>query len=128
MGGGEERSTEAREGSRGTRLPLAERVVIDPRKLKDYLLSPDHQVGGPKAAFFARLGFSRSNWRRLEIKLRRLAREVDAELGERTPFGQKYVVRGMITGLTGRRAEVIAVWIVEETGEAPRLVTVYPGG
>jgi hypothetical protein len=80
------------------RLPNAEQAVIDPRKLRDYALSPEHPVGRFKAAFFSRLGFSSSNWEKLDFELRRLAIEGMAELGDRTPFGQKFVVRGTIYG------------------------------
>jgi hypothetical protein len=105
----------------------AEQAVIDPRKLRDYALSPEHPVGRFKAVFFSSLGFSSSNWQVLDLELRRLASEGTAELGDRTPFGQKFVVREIISGPAARSAEVIAVWIIL-TGEAiPRLVTVYPG-
>lgn len=109
------------------RLPNAEQAVIDPRKLREYVLSPEHPIGRFKAVFFSGLGFLVSNWQTLDIELRRLAIEGTAELGDRTPFGQKFVVRGTISGPTARSAKVIAVWIIL-TGETnPRLVTVYPG-
>jgi hypothetical protein len=109
------------------RLPNAEQAVIDPRKLRDYVLSPEHPIGRFKAVFFARLGFSVSNWQALDLELRRLAIEGAAELGDPTPFGQKFVVRGAISGPAPRSAKVTAVWIIL-IGEAnPRLVTVYPG-
>ena len=110
------------------RLPRAEQAVIDPRKLRDYLLSSEHPVGRLKAAFFVQLGFSAAtNWVRLDLELRRLAMEGSAELGERTSFGQKYVVRGRITGPVGRTADVLSVWIILNNEKNPRLVTVYPG-
>lgn len=37
-------------------LPAADRALIQPEKLHDYLLSTEHPVGRFKAAFFARLG------------------------------------------------------------------------
>ena len=36
-------------------LPGAERAFINPPKLLDYLLSPEHPVGRTKARFFAAL-------------------------------------------------------------------------
>ncbi len=108
------------------KLPEAERALIDVRKLRDYVLSPEHPVGRFKAAFFAGLGFTSSNWSTLELELRKLAQQGSTEPGPRTTFGQKYLVRGKITGPAGRAAVVLTVWIVLEGEEVPRLVTVYP--
>ena len=108
------------------RLPNAELAVIDPRKLRDYALSPAHSVGRFKAAFFSRLGFTQENWERLDRELRRLAIEETAELNERTEFGQKYLVRGVILGPKGRSAEIRSVWIILDGEDVPRLVTIVP--
>jgi len=55
------------------KLPGAEAAVVEPEKVRDYLLSPTHQVGRFKAAFFAALGHSQQNWADLEQDLRNLA-------------------------------------------------------
>jgi len=55
------------------KLPGAEAAVVEPEKVRDYLLSPTHQVGRFKAAFFAALGYSQQNWADLEQDLRNLA-------------------------------------------------------
>jgi uncharacterized protein DUF6883 len=109
------------------RLPRAEKAVIDPAKLRDYVLSPQHPVGRFKATFFAQLGYSTTNWVRLDLELRRLAMEGTAELAERNSFGQKYVVRGRIVGQAGRTANVVSVWIILNDEDIPRFVTVFPG-
>ena len=36
-------------------LPNADKAVIDPRKLRDYALNPEHDSGRFKAAFFAQI-------------------------------------------------------------------------
>lgn len=108
------------------KLPRAEEAVIDPRKLKDYVLSAEHPVGRYKAAFFIALGSSADEWERLEVELRELALHAAAALGERTSFGQKYRVRGRIEGPGGEQADVISVWIVLRGEEVPRFATVYP--
>jgi len=51
-------------------IPNADRAVIDPAKLRAYLLSRSHPVGRFKAAFFLGLGYSAQDWRRLEADLR----------------------------------------------------------
>lgn len=40
------------------KLPHCERAVVAPEKIREYLLSIDHEDGGPKAAFFLRFGFA----------------------------------------------------------------------
>ena len=86
------------------KLPAAERAVIVPAKIRDYLLSTSHSVGRFKAPFFARLGYTRANWRRLEEDLLNLAVSGDAELGRDSPYGQKYEIRGILNGPSGRSA------------------------
>jgi len=108
------------------KLPNAALAVIDPRKLRNYALSPVHPVGRFKAAFFSRLGFTPANWESLDLELRRMAVQEAAELGERTAFGQKYLVRGPLLGPKGLRAEIRCVWIILDGEQAPRLVTILP--
>jgi len=108
------------------RLPNSERAEIDQRKLIDYVLSPAHPLGRFKAAFFHRRGFTADNWAALCDQLLALAREGDAVAGERSAFGQKYLVSGILTGSGGHEFEVLTVWIVLEGDDIPRFVTVYP--
>ena len=107
-------------------LPNGENAVIDPRKLRDYVLSAEHSVGRFKAAYFIKLGFTSQRWKRLDLELRRLALREPAEIGEKNEFGQKYVVRGTITSPTGKSAWIVTVWIILNGEQLPRLVTMYP--
>ncbi len=109
------------------KLPGAERAIVDPAKVRDYLLSPEHPVGRSKARFFAALGFSREAWTELRQALLALARTGEAAPGPESPFGQKYVVRGIIRGPTGREAVIATAWIVLIGENRPRLVTAYAG-
>lgn len=107
------------------RLPAAEHVIIDPRKLRDYLLSSTHPVGRFKAAFFKSLGYGAEDWGRLGSDLRRLAaREVHST--ETTGHGRKYELRGELTGPNGRSEGIVSVWIVLNEETVPRFVTAYP--
>lgn len=108
-------------------LPNAERAVVDGAKVRDYLLSPDHRVGRSKARCFGALGFTQGAWPALRDALVALAREGEAERGETSVFGQKYVVRGNMLGPAGRTAEVVTVWILLRGEDTPRFVTAYPG-
>jgi len=109
-------------------VPGAERAVVDPAKVRDYLLSTSHSVGRYKAAFFNALDYSAERPSELERDLRtHLASAVVARV-EGTPFGQKYIIRGMIAGPGGRRADLVSVWVVLTGEDYPRFVTAYPGG
>ena len=108
------------------RLPEAGRAVIDVAKVRDYLLAPSHPVGRFKAAFFCGLGYSRSDWCRLESDLRKLALCEEAIPLQAIEYGQKYEVRGTLTGPARRKARVITVWNVPAGDDVPRFVTAYP--
>ena len=77
------------------KLPAAERSVIVPSKIRDYLLSTSHPVGRFKVPFFISFGYTSANWQRLEEDLLALAVSGDAELSKSSPYGhgQKYEIR-----------------------------------
>jgi hypothetical protein len=108
------------------RLPHADQAVIDPRKIRDYLLSPEHPVGRFKAHFFERLGFTKENWGDFRVQVSGIAQRGEAEVGQRTDYGQKYIVRGSIVSKVGRSARVRTIWIVLHDEEMPRFVTAVP--
>lgn len=107
-------------------LPNSDRAVVDPRKVREYLLSMEHPVGRFKARFFGSIGFLPAGWRGFIAALERLAREGDVHRIEDTEFGRKYIVRGRLVGPSGTWADVESVWIVLPGHDAPHLVTVYP--
>jgi hypothetical protein len=109
------------------RLPHAEHAEVEPSKVRDYLLAPDHPDGASKARFFAALGFTRDRWPLLREALLAVARGGDAEPAGAGVYGQKYVARGIVQGPEGRAAAVVTVWIVLRGEDVPRLVTAYPG-
>ena len=109
------------------KLPGFERAVIEPAKLRDYLLSREHPVGRFKAAFFGTLGYSLEGWRRLEADLRTLIASHDAMPGEPSEHGPKYQVRGTLKAPTGATAEIVSIWIILTGEDFPRFVTAYPG-
>ena len=108
------------------KIPGAERAIVDLAKVRDYLLSPEHRVGGAKARFFAQLGLDQQNWAVLHEQLCGFAKQ-EAQLGGATRFGQKYVVPGTIQGPSGRSASLVVIWIILNGEDFPRFVTAYPG-
>jgi hypothetical protein len=108
------------------RLPDAHRAVVDTEKLRDYVLSPDHEHGRHKArVFLSALGIDRDTWEYLREQI--VAGLVDAEVSEvRTGrYGLRYSVPVLIEGLNGQTHEVITGWIIEQEGAPPRLTTAY---
>lgn len=110
------------------RIPNADRAVIEPTKLRGYLLSASHPIGRFKAPFFLGFGYSPEGWRRLESDLRNQHLSQDATPADRSPHGRKYVIRAPLVGPSGRAAEVVSVWVVRAGEDIPRFVTAYPGG
>lgn len=108
------------------KLPNSDSALIDPAKVRDYLLSSEHPVGRFKAAFFAGMGYARDDWRRLSSDLLEIARTGDAISGPGNQFGRKYEVRGTLAGVGHRAAGVVTVWIVLANETSPRFVTAYP--
>lgn len=113
-------------GPRMTTLPDAHRAIIDPEKLRDYVLSLDHDQGKHKArVFLSALGVDRDSWEYLreQIATRVVAAEVsEARTGR---YGMRYSVSMLIEGLNGETHEVTTGWIIEQEGAPPRLTTAY---
>lgn len=110
----------------GWRIPGPEKAVLDPEKIREYLLSETHPVGKFKARYFAALGFRREHWHELAKKLRDTV-ELEAVLAEVNRFGWKFKVRATLQGPSGRSAQVVVIWIVRVGESFPRFVTAYPG-
>jgi hypothetical protein len=108
------------------KLPQCDRAIVSAEKLRHYLLSSRHPVGAHKAAFFATLGFRRSDWRELRRALTLIASLHDVSSSAATLYGHKHAVRGILHGRNGRSAMVVTVWIVVRGDDLPRFVTAYP--
>lgn len=109
-------------------IPNPDRAVVDPTKLREYLLSASHPVGRFKSSFFISLGYGAARWRRLEVDLRCQHLTKSARELEPSPYGRKFVIRATLNGPSGRSAMVTSIWIVRKSEDFPRFVTAYPGG
>ncbi len=109
------------------KVPGAHAAVIEPAKLRGYLLSRSHPIGRFKAPFFELLGYSASTWRQLEEDLRTQHLSQDAVAGKPSPYGQKFEVRATLKGPSGRAAQVVSIWVVLVDEDVPTFVTAYPG-
>ena len=109
-------------------LPNADDAIIDPAKLRDYLLSLEHPHGRFKARFFGALGFHFHRWEELESALRTQHLTQEAESVVVVANGQKFKIRATLVGPAGESAPVVSVWFIRPGEHVPRFVTAYPGG
>jgi hypothetical protein len=100
-------------------------AIVPAEKIREYLLSTTHPIGRYKSAYFTALGYAQVGWEALERDLRALL-ELEAQPLAETEYGQKYAIRGRLTGPNGRSAGVISVWIILTGETAARFVTAYP--
>ena len=95
------------------KLPNAENAVVDEIKLAAYCLDMNHRRGVHKARVFrSALGVTADDSPWLREQLLRAARVCEADIGEKTQWGQKYRVDFSIATETGV-ANVRSAWIVE---------------
>jgi hypothetical protein len=103
----------------------AHAAIISTDKLRDYLLSSTHPIGRYKSAFFRSLGYAQEDWPVLERDLRETLSSEALSLGS-VEYGQKFGVRGTLTGPNGRSGRIVTVWIILSGELTPRFVTAYP--
>jgi hypothetical protein len=108
------------------KLPQAEQAVVPQNKIEHYLLNPGHPIGGSKAGFFLRFGFSREEWHLLANALRQHARANSVANAVCDVDGTAYLVEGPLETPSGRRPRLRSVWLVETGKLAPRFITAYP--
>ena len=107
------------------KLPSGDLAIIDPRKIYDYCLSPDHEDGQHKSRAFASiLGLSTDHADQLLEALRNAAAAEDAALGKHDQYGQRYMIDFEFAGTSGK-ARIRSAWIIRTNETVPRLVTCY---
>ena len=107
------------------KLPGGERPLIDPRKVTEYCLDPEHDDGRHKAHLFETLlGVNLKNANLLLSALAAVAATGEATTGKLDKYGQRYVIDLDFTG-PGGTAALRSVWIVRRGESIPRLVTCY---
>lgn len=110
------------------KLPNYEKAFIDPIKIRDYILSTSHPIGRFKAALFQRMGYNKNNWKQLVSDIKQYHLHLEAELVEKTKYGQKYKITGLIQGPNGKRIMLKSIWIILKGENRPRFITIYPEG
>ena len=108
------------------KLPNREFAVIEPEKLTDYLLNPNHRRGGAKARLLIRFGYSATDWQRLEADIRQYHLGTDVEMVRETPYGTRYQIFAALQTPTNESLLVRTVWQVDHGQTFPRLITLVP--
>ena len=108
------------------RVPNGDKARIDPRKLRDYALNPEHISGRHKAEFFVQMGYSADDWQRLERDIREQHLSQLAEPGQESPFGRKFTITAPLQGPQGLARQVTTVWMIKTGKDFPELVTIFP--
>lgn len=108
------------------KIPHAASAVVPERKINGYLLNPAHPVGGSKALFFIRHGFSPGHWEDLKLVLLRHLAENEVAGLEHTRYGTRFVVDGPVHAPDGTVLNIRCAWYIDSEGEIPRFVTAHP--
>ncbi len=108
------------------RLPNVERSQISEAKVVRYLLSTTHRAGKSKASFFMQFGFDSSRWEELARALKQHATDNEIQLEEKTSFGTRYIIDGLLKAPDGKWLNIRSAWFIDEEVEAPRFVTAHP--
>ena len=107
-------------------LPNVENATIDPRKLTEYALNPDHPVGGHKAKVFnSALGYNQSNAESFMNQIYAKLPQCEAKIGVLDVYGQRFTVDIPITGPNGNTVIVRTGWIVRPNSANPELTTLF---
>ncbi|WP_458412186.1 RHS repeat domain-containing protein [Schinkia sp. CFF1] len=107
-------------------IPNFSKATIDPRKLTDYALNPNHPVGGNKAKVFeSALGYNQSNAGKLMKQIQKNLANTPATLGKADQYGQRYTVDMLIKGANGKTATVRTGWIIKSGSNTPEMTTLF---
>jgi len=78
-----------------------------------------------KSKFLSLAGYTLAHADKLLEDLRGLLDDA-AEFIQATEYGDKYLIRGKLTGPNGRRLRVASVWMTEEATGRTKFVTLIP--
>jgi hypothetical protein len=105
-------------------MKLPSDSVIARAKAANYLLQwrPEND----KSQFLAIAGYAPGQVDRLLQDIRDQLLPLDAVFEETTEYGDKYCIRGTLTGPNGRRLRVVSVWLTEGATGTTKFITLHP--
>ena len=108
------------------KLRGVERAEIRKAKIVEYLLSTTHRAGKSKAALFMEFGFEPQRWEEMDRALRQHAVDNEIVREEKTAFGTRYIIDGLLQTPDGRVLNVRTAWFIDDESDAPRFITAHP--
>ena len=108
-------------------MPLlrnADRAIIEPQKLRDYLFVAEHVDNRGKARLFAALGYARENWQDFDRDLRSQHLTQVASFSRKTPHGDRYRIVAVLQGPRGS-ANIRSIWQYDLGSDVPRFLSAY---
>ena len=100
------------------------RIVVEKRKVVEYLLNLAHPDGAGKARLLIRYGFHPENWEDFVTSVITHAQNAKIISESDTPFGKKIILKGGLETPSQKKLTIISVWIISM--KTPILVTLYP--
>lgn len=92
-------------------------------KITQYLLMSRDE--DDKSKYLALAGYTAAHADQLLHDLRSLL-IADANFVQATDYGDKYEIRGILTGPNGRMLRVVSIWMIERATGQTKFVTLYP--
>ncbi|MBI4528065.1 MAG: hypothetical protein HY695_30085 [Deltaproteobacteria bacterium] len=108
------------------KLPYVAKAEVSKAKIVRYLLSTTHRAGKSKASFFMEFGFESDRWEELATALKEHAVENDISLEEKTSFGVRYVIDGLLKAPDGTWLNIRSAWFIDDGDDSPRFITAHP--
>ena len=103
-----------------------ETTIIEPKKLRDYLLNQSHPEGATKAGYLSELGYNQENYHILEFDLRNQHLTHDAQPGKVSIYGAKFEIVAPLIGPNGKLRLIRSVWMIRKYDTVARLITLIP--
>ncbi|MGE0876375.1 MAG: DUF6883 domain-containing protein [Burkholderiales bacterium] len=108
------------------RIPNAEKAIIVPQKLRDYLLNSAHRRGSTKARLLLACGYRADAWQVLEADLRGQHLTSEFAVARENPYGRRFEISAPLATPSGRRILFRSIWQIDTGTDFPRLITLYP--
>ncbi len=108
------------------KLPYADEAIIDPDKLRLYLLNVKHKRGKSKAKLLYSFGYTLENWQQLAIDLRQQHLTNNVTAVRDTMYGKRYEIHAPLMTRDGRSLTIRSIWQIDNDTVYPRFITLFP--
>ncbi len=105
-------------------MKLSPNAIIADAKITKYLLSPRSE--NEKSKFLGQAGYNLNNWQQLKRDLFTQILTQEAQFNETTRYGDKYQIKGTLTGPNGTNLPIVSIWMVESVSGLTKFITLFP--